>query len=47
MERGTFTREFKRQAKVDVFDSIECFYNPKAKAFDVGLSQSDGVRKAG
>ena len=24
-----FTREFKRQAKADVFDSIECFYNPK------------------
>ena len=31
MERCTFTREFKRQAKVDVFDSIECFYNPKRK----------------
>ena len=32
------------EAKADVFDYIERFYNPKATALDAGLSQSDGVR---
>ena len=47
MERCTFTREFKRQAKADVFGSIECFYNPKRKHSTLGyLSPMEFDRQA-
>jgi hypothetical protein len=36
MKRYTFTRAFKRQAEADVFDSIECFYNPKREHSTLG-----------
>ena len=35
------------QAKADVFDYIECFYNLEAEAFEARISQPDRVRKAG
>ena len=35
------------QAKADVFDYIECFYNPRRTPLDPRLSQPDRVRKAG
>ena len=35
------------QAKADVFDYIERFYNPQTEALDDRLSQPDGVRKTG
>jgi putative transposase len=33
------TYRTRAQAKADVFDYIECFYNPKAPAFDARVHQ--------
>ena len=35
------------QAKADVFDYMERFYNPRRRHSTLGVSQSDGVRTAG
>jgi len=35
------------QAKADVFDYIERFYNPKRRHSTAGLPQSNGVRNEG
>ena len=34
------------QAKADVFDYIECFYNPKRRHSTIGYLKSRGVRNA-
>ena len=31
------------EARADIFDYIECFYNPKTQALDIGILESNGI----